>query len=1048
MATKESAVVLNFKLKGQVEYAKTIKDINAVMNAAAKEYRASIRAMGDEASATDKLTVEKKKLEIQLNAAKERTEKLRNEFELMQGNTKATTAQLSNLYGKLKDSESAELFLEKALKKVNNGLSEQSEESRKNQKALDGLQSESKELELQSQKLTSEFKLQQSELGKNATEADKAALAHDHLGKQSEVVEKQISNLERQLKLVKSEFGENSDEAQKMEIELNEAKTAFNNLGHEMDGMTGSAAHATDGMDKLTNVLSSQVLMQVADKLSVISDKLFEIGQESIAAAATFRASEAQFEQIFGAMQGQAQQTVDDLGDKFGILPNRLKPAYAAITSQFMSLGISQKEAMAMAAEATTNAADSAAFYDLSLENAQERVQSFLKGNLSAAESIGIFASVASLDAYAIENLGVKYSEMDEKQKQSIRLEYITHLQEQAKVTGQAAREMDGYENVMGNAKSVQEEFNAALGDAALEMVIDSMSQLLPMIVDFTKWYKELNPVIKQGVIIFGAVLIVGGKLLPFFATLAAAAAVAGTTMSALFFGTILPAVGFVLAIVAGITALVLVIKNWGAISDWIKDKWDKSLKFISEKWSELKDSVKKTFDSIAASISSFFTNSINDISKFFSDIWTSITGFFDELITTALEKWSKFVTDTVKYWTELGEKIGGFFTNLKKTIDEKLSEIGEFFAKGWQAIVDAIEPIWDGFVRVIMVPISFIQTALEAFWLIVKAGFTIAWEAIKIATEYVWNLITSALETAWEFIVSKAEIIWSAVKDNIINPIIEAYDWLVQKFTDLGVWFGVQWESIKELAAQTWASIKDSIIQPIVETYNKLVQIVTDIFTALGTKFDEIKTNVLKKWSEIKTGIVDFFTQAYQSVTKIAGDIWTGVTEKFDNILSSTKRIFKNIGDAIVAPIIWAKDKIEEAINNIKDFFAGLKFPHFSLKTSSKTILGKEIEFPSGIDVKWNAKGGIFTQPTIFGASGTQLQGAGEAGPEAVIPLNDETLAGIGKGIAANMPGGVTQHITFGKVDANNPSELARVNRQMKQADDWSKLGVGGSLS
>ncbi|MDO8161734.1 phage tail tape measure protein, partial [Bacillus toyonensis] len=73
--------------------------------------------------------------------------------------------------------------------------------------------------------------------------------------------------------------------------------------------------------------------------------------------------------------------------------------------------------------------------------------------------------------------------------------------------------------------------------------------------------------------------------------------------------------------------------------------------------------------------------------------------------------------------------------------------------------------------------------------------------------------------------------------------------------------------------------------------------------------------------------------------------------------------------------------------------------------ETSTKNVLGKDITYPSGIGVKWNAKGGIFTRPTIFGMNGGQLQGAGEAGREAVLPLNKKTLGDIGAGIVAAMP-------------------------------------------
>lgn len=39
MSTKETDVVLNFKMDGQVQYAQTIKEINQVMNTAAAEYK-------------------------------------------------------------------------------------------------------------------------------------------------------------------------------------------------------------------------------------------------------------------------------------------------------------------------------------------------------------------------------------------------------------------------------------------------------------------------------------------------------------------------------------------------------------------------------------------------------------------------------------------------------------------------------------------------------------------------------------------------------------------------------------------------------------------------------------------------------------------------------------------------------------------------------------------------------------------------------------------------------------------------------------------------
>lgn len=46
-----------------------------------------------------------------------------------------------------------------------------------------------------------------------------------------------------------------------------------------------------------------------------------------------------------------------------------------------------------------------------------------------------------------------------------------------------------------------------------------------------------------------------------------------------------------------------------------------------------------------------------------------------------------------------------------------------------------------------------------------------------------------------------------------------------------------------------------------------------------------------------------------------------------------------------------------------------------------------------NGLDVSWNAKGGIFDKPTIFATANAGLQGVGEAGAEAIAPI--DTLLG-----------------------------------------------------
>jgi hypothetical protein len=120
-----------------------------------------------------------------------------------------------------------------------------------------------------------------------------------------------------------------------------------------------------------------------------------------------------------------------------------------------------------------------------------------------------------------------------------------------------------------------------------------------------------------------------------------------------------------------------------------------------------------------------------------------------------------------------------------------------------------------------------------------------------------------------------------------------------------------------------------------------------------------------------------------------------TKAAEKFESIRSKASEKFTAAKKAITDPIEKAKDKVGDLIDDIKGFFTNLKLkipkpslpsmPTFSLKTGSKEIAGKTIKYPTGIGVKWNAKGGIMPKNMIAGN-----QGFSEKGLEAALPLQN----------------------------------------------------------
>ena len=116
--------------------------------------------------------------------------------------------------------------------------------------------------------------------------------------------------------------------------------------------------------------------------------------------------------------------------------------------------------------------------------------------------------------------------------------------------------------------------------------------------------------------------------------------------------------------------------------------------------------------------------------------------------------------------------------------------------------------------------------------------------------------------------------------------------------------------------------------------------------------------------------------------VVLIIGGIIAGIV-----VLYNKCEWFRNGVNSIFGGIV---DFIKGAIDKIKGFFdfdwklPKIKLPHF--KASGEWSLSP-LKVPK-ISVDWYANGGILNSPTIFGQNGNSLMGGGEAGKEAVLPI------------------------------------------------------------
>ena len=141
-----------------------------------------------------------------------------------------------------------------------------------------------------------------------------------------------------------------------------------------------------------------------------------------------------------------------------------------------------------------------------------------------------------------------------------------------------------------------------------------------------------------------------------------------------------------------------------------------------------------------------------------------------------------------------------------------------------------------------------------------------------------------------------------------------------------------------------------------------------------ITAKTKQMVANVTKAVDNLKAQIVAKFNA-----------IKTSITNAWDNVKTATSKAWDNIKNAILTPVQTAYNKLKSIIDKVKSFFpikvgkilGNIKLPHFKI-TGSFSIKNKTVPH---LDIDWYKTGGIFDDPSVIGV--------GEAGPEAVVPLD-----------------------------------------------------------
>jgi TP901 family phage tail tape measure protein len=199
------------------------------------------------------------------------------------------------------------------------------------------------------------------------------------------------------------------------------------------------------------------------------------------------------------------------------------------------------------------------------------------------------------------------------------------------------------------------------------------------------------------------------------------------------------------------------------------------------------------------------------------------------------------------------------------------------------------------------------------------------------------------------------------------------------------------------------------------VQVFKFLGGYIGNVFGGIIANFNNFKDSGIR----IFNGFIDFITGIFSGNWSRA---WRGVAN-----------IFGGIFDGIAA---MAKAPINAMIGLINGFLGGLnriKIPKWVPGVGGKSFNISQIPYL--------AKGGhLLNGQAIVGEAGPELLSS-KNGKTTVTPLSDPEK----KNPPSPREVKVEQHVHIDKVDANNPSELNRMNRKLEQASRQAIYDLGG---
>lgn len=758
----------------------------------------------------------------------------------------------------------------------------------------------------------------------------------------------------------------------------------------ELKKVKRSVKSTTSSVDKETNKISKsfkKVGKVIATVLSVAAITAF--GKSCIDLGSDLAEVQNVVDVTFGSMSEQINDFAKNAITQFGLSELSAKQYTSTMGAMLKSMGFTSDEVFVMSKRITGLAGDMASFYNLSGDEAFQKIRAGISGETEPLKQLGINMSVANLEAYALsQGITKAYNSMSQTEQAMLRYNYLLSVTSDAQ--GDFARTSDSWAN---QTKILAESFNsvkAAIGQGLINV--------------FTPVLRVVNTLVSK--------LQVAATAFKNFTTSIFGDAGGGNTAVSDAAADVEGMAGNMSDTAASANATKRALAGFDKLNNISSSSSGSSegngtAAIGAIDTSEITSSVNDSISKVKSDISGFTKWIKSNFGSTFSSILKDGKTNFNNLKTNVKKVWSDILKlkSPLQNWFNID--FAAFSNTLLRVAGDSLNNMfalfNQQFADLWNL---AVAPVLSNFVTVGLPMVTqFAREMLNSIGLMNDEIYSIA---TLLWTEGIAPLLKLFSDTWNDCINSLAEF-WNEwgqpIFDGINEAISNTADIIKQVWEQ---WIKPVWDVFMETLDTLWTEHMKPLVTNLLdfvgefvtaaaEIYNKFIApVVSYLIDLLAPVFKNTFGDILKVVGGIIGNIVDSINgilTALKGIIKFVKGIFTG---DWKTAWEGIKNIFGGIWDAMVtivkAPVNLIIGFINAMISGVESainfVISGLNKLSFDVPDWVPVIGGETF----GIDIKkvdfkriqYLAKGGIVNTPT--------LSVVGEAGKEAVIPLENNT--------------------------------------------------------